>query len=114
MDAPQLISITNGAGIVFLGVCCAAVCVMVWFFVSLTREQRSRPVQWRMQVQVKSSQWKPIRAKEREQEFDTPFPAARLKMGIELERRETANRGTFPINVAATSPRKWWGLGAGS
>jgi len=100
----EVISTTNGTGIAFLAVCCAAVSFMVWVFVSLTRERQTRYTQFRLQVQVRSSDWEPSRV----QKINAQHPVVCLRVPVDARHGGTSRQ---PANDIAASAAKWrrWG-----
>ncbi len=96
------ISITNAAGIVFLSVCCTAVSFMVWFFLALIRERRTRHVQGQLQVRVKATDWEPSQV----EKINAERPAARVRAPIEVRNRIAAQTPK-DITLDALGWRRW-------
>lgn len=107
MNAVEPISMTNGDGIIFLGVCCGAVFFVAWFFVCLTREsQRSHP-SCRMRIVLTTTESEPV------QTCDTarPFLAPSVSVPMNWPRSEASDQRAI---ATATARRGWWGSRTGS
>ncbi len=103
MYTAEPIVITNGAGIIFLLVCCGAVFFMIWFLVSLSREGRNRHSLYRVRMVLKGSDWESVEGLE---QAVPEFLMASVRPPVKFPLSETSGLRSLP--VLSTSQRRWW------